>query len=81
MDGMAVHDAGDQISLEVIETIANVTDADPLTMEPPLYDVVDTDALDSLYQNGAEASVEFEYNGYTIAIDGDRTVTVDGEGA
>lgn len=81
MDGIAVHDTSDQVSLDVIETLASVTDTDPLTMEPPLYEVVDTDALDSLYESGAEASVEFEYNGHTVAIDADRTVTVDGRGA
>ncbi|WP_459193527.1 HalOD1 output domain-containing protein [Halosimplex sp. J119] len=81
MDGIAVHDTSDQVSLDVIETLASVTDTDPLTMEPPLYDVVDTDALDSLYESGAEASVEFEYNGHTVAIDADRTVTVDGRRA
>lgn len=81
MDGIAVHDAGDQVSLDVIETLAAVTDTDPLAMEPPLYEVVDTDALDSLYKNGAEAAVEFEYNGHTVAIDSEQRVTVDGRGA
>ncbi|WP_415379600.1 HalOD1 output domain-containing protein [Halosimplex sp. TS25] len=78
MDGMAVHDTGDQVSLEVIEAIATVTGTDPLTMDPPLYDVVDTDALDSLYENGAVASVEFEYDGHTVVVDEERTVTIDG---
>ncbi|MFC7140845.1 HalOD1 output domain-containing protein [Halosimplex aquaticum] len=81
MDGMAVHEARDQVSIDVIETIASVTDMDPLTMEPPLYEAIDTDALDSLYENGAVASVEFEYNGHTIRIDDEQTVTVDGRGA
>lgn len=76
---MAVHKETDQICIDVIETIASVTDSDPLTMNPPLYDVIDTDALDSLYSNGADVSVAFEYDGHEVHIDTDRTITVDGE--
>ncbi|WP_123535325.1 HalOD1 output domain-containing protein [Halosimplex salinum] len=78
MDGMAVQET-QQISVDVIETIASVTGTDPLSMDPPLYEAVDTDALDTLYERSAMASVEFEYNGHTVRIDSDRTVTVDGE--
>lgn len=79
MDGLAVHNETDQICIDVVETIARVTDSDPLAMDPPLYDIVDTDALDSLYSNGANVVVEFEYDGYEVRIDTDQTVTVDGE--
>jgi hypothetical protein len=64
----------------VNEAIADVTGTDPLAMDPPLYEVVDTDALDTLYERGATATVTFEYDGHSVAIDGDGTVTVDGEG-
>jgi len=81
MDGMAVHQSGEQISIDVIETIAAVTGDDPLAISPPLYEVVDTDALDTLYERGADVCVEFEYDGHQIVIDSDRTVTVDGREA
>ncbi|QLH76502.1 hypothetical protein HZS55_03910 [Halosimplex rubrum] len=80
MDGIAVQEPDEQISIDVIETIADVTGTDPLTMEPPLYEVVDTDALDALYESGATATVEFEYDGHSVVVDGDGTVTVDGAG-
>ena len=81
MDGMAVHQSNEQISIDVIETIAAVTGDDPLAISPPLYEVVDTDALDTLYERGADVCVEFEYDGHQIVIDSDRTVTVDGREA
>ncbi|MFB6141369.1 MAG: HalOD1 output domain-containing protein [Halosimplex sp.] len=77
---MAVHKDGTDISVDVIETIAAVTGTDPLAMTPPLYEVIDTDALDRLYERGADAAVEFEYAGHTVAVDADGTVTVDGRG-
>jgi len=81
MDGMAVRGPNEQISIDVIEAIADATGTDPLTMDPPLYEVVDTDALDALYERGAVATVEFEYDGHSVTVDGDGTVTVEsGEG-
>jgi len=81
MDGIAVHRGNDKVSIDVIETIAAVTGDDPLTMSPPLYEVVDTDALDTLYERGADVCVEFEYNGHQVVIGDDQTVTVDGREA
>jgi hypothetical protein len=81
MDGMTVHKDGQQISIDVIETIAAVTGKDPLAMTPPLYEVVDTDALGTLYERGADVCVEFEYDGHRVVIDSDQSVTVDGRRA
>jgi len=81
MDSMAVHKDNQQISIDVIETVAAVTGNDPLAMNPPLYEVVDTDALDTLYERGADVCVEFEYDGHQIVIDSDQSVTVDGRKA
>lgn len=75
MTGTAVH-SDTAVSVEVVETIAAVTGTDPLEMNPPLYEVVDTDALDMLFRRSSEARVEFEYNDHTVVID-DETVTVD----
>jgi hypothetical protein len=80
MDGTAVQEPSGQISIDVIEAIADETGTDPLRMDPPLYEVVDTDALDALYESGAAATVEFEYDGHSVTVDGDGSVTVDGAG-
>ena len=64
----------DSISLHIINCIAEREHTDPLEL-PPLYDVVDPDALDDLFasgrQNGTAQSgrVEFQYNGYTIIVE------------
>lgn len=79
MDGPDVSQTTTRISVDVINTIAAVTERDPLTMNPPLYDVIDTDALDRLFEQSDSASVEFEYDGHEVHIDSEGTVRVDGE--
>lgn len=39
----------DQISVAVAVAIAGTTGHDPASIEPPLYDIIDPDALDSLF--------------------------------
>lgn len=64
----------------VIRTIAAIEDIDPLDIEPPLYDAVDHDALDSLLKHGrnqgSSLSVTFSYCGYSIRIDTDDTLAI-----
>ena len=75
---------GVDVATRIVEGIATADKADPLEM-PPLFDVVDTDALEALVANGsADVEVVFEYAGYEVTIGGDRRVhlePVDGEGA
>lgn len=53
---------------------------------PPLSEVVDPDALDRLFARSSEGSasgptrVGFEYRGYWIVVEGDRTVSVERTG-
>jgi len=79
MDATDLSKNTSRISVDVINTIAAVTERDPLTMDPPLYDVIDTDALDRLFEQSDSAAVEFEYDGHEVTIDSDGTVRVDGE--
>jgi len=79
MDGTAVRGDAENVSVAVIESIAAVAGTDPLEMEPPLYEAVDTDALDKLFERGDPERVEFEYDGHEVTVTGDGTVTVDGE--
>ncbi|WP_458191143.1 HalOD1 output domain-containing protein [Haladaptatus sp. NG-WS-4] len=49
---------------------------------PPLYDVIDPDALDNLFtptQTGSErhGKVIFQYCGYRVTVAGDRTISLD----
>ncbi|OLZ42489.1 hypothetical protein A6E15_16640 [Natrinema saccharevitans] len=69
----------DSISLRVIDALADATNTDASELEP-LYDVVDPEALDQLFQSGsgADVRVEFEYYGMLVEVRGDGTVTVDG---
>lgn len=61
-------------SLHVIEAVADADDVDPASLEPPLYDVVDTNALDRLFEPTASETtarrgqVSFRYRGYEITV-------------
>lgn len=65
-------------SLSVVTAIAEATGTDPTTMEP-LYQTVDTDALNRLLETDAALEVVFEYDGHAIEVGSDGSVTVDGE--
>jgi len=55
--------------------ITAVTEANDETPAMPLYEVINPDALEDLYQHGSP-EVNFEYAGYSVTIHADRTVTV-----
>lgn len=72
--------SGDQTaSNAVIEAVAAVSDTDPLEL-PPLYEAVDPEVLDALFEHGHAADsdlrVTFSYNGFTIAVRDGPHVTV-----
>lgn len=69
---------GEQPSVRVVEAIAAAEGVDPAALEPPLYDVVDPDALDtladSLCRNGGQfdgvaSRVEFTYRTYRVEVE------------
>ncbi|RQG95523.1 HalOD1 output domain-containing protein [Natrarchaeobius chitinivorans] len=69
-------------SMRVLAAIADAEGVSPAALEPPLTDVVDTAALDRLFESTAsDAStrrgrVSFRYRGYEITVDSDGTVDV-----
>lgn len=71
----ATFDADDVApSVAVVEAVSVVADAD-LTDLPPLYSVVDPDALDVLLGDaGGPVDVLFELAGYDVTLGGDRVV-------
>ncbi|WP_254546255.1 HalOD1 output domain-containing protein [Halomarina pelagica] len=69
-------------SVALVERIAELEGADPLELDPPLHDVVDSDALDDLCASSpADLAVSFEYRGYLVRVESDGTVDVRGEPA
>jgi hypothetical protein len=51
----------------------------PATQLPPLYETVDPDVIDAIYEasSASGARVTFEYVGYTITFRTDGTIVVD----
>lgn len=65
-------------STRVIEAIARAERTDPLNLGRPLYQVVDTDALDTLCRTGSSTTtVAFTYLGYRVTVGSDGEVSVD----
>lgn len=67
-------------SMLIVQAVAETTGQDPLEMTP-IYEYVDTDALDTLLDSGEGATpvirVKFEYEGCLVKVtaDGDVSVT------
>ncbi|WP_252699659.1 HalOD1 output domain-containing protein [Natronosalvus vescus] len=69
-------------SQSVVEAVAEAEGVDPLELSPPLYDVIDPDALDQVFaptsmESRMEGEVTFSYNGYEVTVCGDGYVTVE----
>lgn len=70
-----------RVSETVIRTVADVTDVDPFEIAP-LYDIIDPDALDRLFQPTPSASrdvdsrVCFTMAGCQVTVTDNRVVTV-----
>lgn len=69
-------------STVVIEAVAEHEGLDPLDLEHPLYEVIDTDALDALIGNDAsgqapsDTAIQFTYNGCRVKVSSDGSVEV-----
>ena len=68
------------LSEAVLRKVADREGIDPQQLTAPLYDVLDSGALDNLFNDGS-GEVTFEYLGYTVTVDHAGTVTLDGEDA
>lgn len=70
------------ISTGVIAAVAEEEGVDPTDLEPPLYEVIDPDALDAFFaRDGSTATstvahVTFTYNGYEVHVTGEGDVRV-----
>jgi len=75
MSSTAMHQP---LSQAIVETIAENEDVDPLALDP-LYEVIDPDALDSLFAETnrsprSDGKITFEYAGHTVVVNSDGTV-------
>lgn len=65
-------------STAVVEAVADEEGVEPALLSPPLYEVIDPEALNSLVDGaGEEFRLQFGYAGHLVRIDADGTVRVD----
>lgn len=69
-------DSSESIAIVIVRTVADAEGVDPVALEPPLHDAVDPDALESLFPDGADGVVRFEYCGHEVAVSSDGVVTL-----
>jgi len=60
----------------IVEKTAKATDTDTLE-QPPLYDAVDPEALDTLIERMSSGEVEFVYAGHDVTVESDGTITLE----
>lgn len=78
------------LSVKVVRKVAEKDGVDPTELDAPLYDVINPEALDELFEprrNGERraGTVEFTYHGYEIVVehgddDGGPTITLEETG-
>ena len=62
-------DTAPTVSGRVIQAVADRDGVSPLDITPPLFDAIDPDALDRLYDDGRTGvAVDFEFAGYLITV-------------
>ena len=68
------------LSTEVVTTVASVKNTDVMELKPSLYEVIDTDALDSLFANRSDPThsghISFEYAECQVTVRSDGHVLV-----
>lgn len=74
----AAWDRDESPTLAIVEAIASALDRDPMEM-PPLYEVVETEALDAILQRGVRTdsvpvTIQFEYEGFDVTVDSRRQI-------
>ncbi|MFC7230203.1 HalOD1 output domain-containing protein [Saliphagus sp. GCM10025308] len=66
----------------VVELVADREGTDPMELQPPLYDVIDPEALNALFAPTSRGrpresgQVSFEYLGYDVTVRGNGDVSV-----
>lgn len=65
-----VESESESLSTLIVEAIADYANADPLALDVPLYEVIETDALDAMFRCGADSGLEvsFRYQGIPVSV-------------
>lgn len=67
----------ESVSQKVVRAVAEATDVDPLALDPRLYEVIDPDALDQLFdEKRSEGQVDFTMAGCQVSVRADDHVVV-----
>ncbi|MXR42643.1 hypothetical protein GRX01_15020 [Halobaculum sp. WSA2] len=80
VDRTAIEGTDATAILAVVARVASVSGVDPLEL-PPLYDVIDPDALNAIFSGRAEdgsdggVTVSFEYADHRVRVSGCGTAT------
>jgi hypothetical protein len=73
------HDAETPISQTIIEAVATVEGVDPLDCDLELYEAVDLEALDALFEHRSSDDhwrFEFAIDEYVVVVEADGDVTI-----
>lgn len=67
--------------IKIVEHIAAQQGVDPIDLDSPLYDSIDTDALETLIESARDSpqnscSVEFPYHDYIVTVDETRSISI-----
>ncbi|WP_458209060.1 HalOD1 output domain-containing protein [Haladaptatus sp. NG-SE-30] len=89
MDAPDEHDGSDnaRLSLRVVNAIAEHEQTNPTEVRPILYDIIDPDALDTLFEDTntghprAQGHVSFEYGPHEVVVYSNGEVEVVDAGA
>jgi hypothetical protein len=75
--------AEDRLSIRVIDAIAEHEGTTPTEIRPVLYDIIDPDALDSLFSAThrgvarADGNVEFRYGPHEVTVYSDGRIEIE----
>ncbi|WP_224447193.1 HalOD1 output domain-containing protein [Haloprofundus salilacus] len=68
---------GSSLSVNIVKAIAEFRDVEKHDIGPPLYEAIDTTALDRISESVEEpAIIEFEYNGLKIVAQTDGKISI-----
>ncbi|MDZ5810536.1 HalOD1 output domain-containing protein [Halorubrum sp. AD140] len=64
---------------QIVEAVAEAEGVEPVTLEPPLAEIVDPDAIDRLVEHSTASDLEvrFAYRGHDVIVDDSGRVQVD----
>ncbi|PSP84312.1 hypothetical protein BRC83_05410 [Halobacteriales archaeon QS_1_68_17] len=65
-------------SVRIVEEIARLEGVDSVDLSPPLYEVLDPEALDGMVEDDDDTGgrITFGYAGYRVAVDADGGIDV-----